>query len=136
MSWPLGEPLDRVRFRDLGGEFVLDWTGVIDPDRFVPFQLAAIQVVSLPAKQNLPVLAVRRSVKVNDNQLLVAASLTDPGMATLMEVGGTLLIDVVCDFLRDDRGQPFSSSLSAALGFDPQPLAPGGLMRLAIPVTA
>ena len=43
-----------------------------------------------------------------------------------------IFIDVVCDYLLDQEGRPFSSSLGPVLTGAADVLAPGGLLRLAL----
>ena len=56
-----------------------------------------------------------------------------PAAGELLEVGGVILVDLVCDFLLDVNGVPVSSSLGAVVGGSPT-FVPGGLMRLSVVV--
>lgn len=49
----------------------------------------------------------------------------------LSEVGGSIVIDIDCDYLMTRTGGPVSGSASALIGLDTVP-RPGGLLRLSI----
>ena len=110
----------------------LSWTGLIDADRLLPFEQAAVHVFTAPARQQFPVRALDRGVKVSRNVLLISIVPDGQGFNELLEVGGVIFIDVVCDYLLDREGRPFSSSLGPVLTGAREILAPGGLMRLAL----
>ena len=67
------------------------------------------------------------------NQLQIFIPLQAPAAGELLEVGGVILVDLVCDFLLDVNGVPVSSSLGAVVGGSPT-FVPGGLMRLSVVV--
>jgi hypothetical protein len=134
LNWDLATPMTAADFRTNKGRFALDWSGEINIDRFAPFEQAAVMVFSAPSKADLPFRALTRGVKAGQNVLLISVQIDQPGCTELMEVGGVLLIDLVCDYLLDEQGRPFSSSLGPVLTGLTEPLAPGGLMRLAVQV--
>ena len=106
----------------------------MDADRFFRSERAAVQVFSAPDNQEFPVRSLSRSIKPSRNNLFISVDPGQVGFEELMRVGGALLIDIVCDYLVDPNGLPFSSSLSPMLlGMD-RDRTPGGLMRLALVV--
>ena len=87
---------------------------------------------SAPANDQFPVRALARGVKVSRRVLIVSVDVGSQGFSELLEVGGVLFVDVVCDYLLDAEGRPFSSLLGPVLTGANDALAPGGLMRLAM----
>jgi hypothetical protein len=89
-----------------------------------------VQVWSVP---NFAVFGVRplgRTVGLDGRVLVIQCQPDQRAFAELQEVGGAVVIDVHCDFLRDEKNQPASSSLGPLLfGFE-EALVPGGLLRL------
>jgi hypothetical protein len=132
LGWDLAKPVTRQDARALVGRLQLSWSGPVDANRFLPFEQAAVHVFSAPARSQFPVRALARGVKATRNLLVVSVVPDGEGFNELLEVGGVLFVDVVCDYLLDAEGRPFSSSLGPLLTGRTETLAPGGLMRLAL----
>lgn len=132
INWDLAGPITRQDARALAGRLQLSWSSAINFDRFVPFEAAAVHVFSAPANDQFPVRALNRGVKASRGVLIISVDVGSQGFTELLEVEGVLFVDVVCDYLLDGEGRPFSSSLGPVLTGANDVLAPGGLMRLAV----
>ena len=111
---------------------VLDWSSDLEAEFFKRFSGVAVQVLVLPGTDALPVLHPPHTVAVQANQLTISVS-AQQSINSLKELGGVVLVDVVCDYLMDRSGRPVSSSQAAITGSEDFP-TPGGLMRLTIRV--
>jgi hypothetical protein len=116
----------------MAGRLQLAWTGPINIDRFMQFERSAVHVFSAPMNAQFPMRALNRGIKVSRNSLIISVDVGSQGFGEILEVGGVLFVDIVCDYLLDAAGRPFSSSLGALLGGFTEVLPPGGLMRLAM----
>lgn len=132
LNW---DPTKQVSIADLPGlleQLVLDWTSDLEPEFFKRFSSAIVQVLVLPGSDARPVLHPTHRVTMDANQLRISVSLQQ-GIDSLKELGGFVIVDLVCDYLADTDGRPVSSSQAAITGADDVP-TPGGLMRLTIRV--
>jgi hypothetical protein len=118
----------------MAGELVLSWSADLLEERLRPFEPWAVLLHSAPRRGNLPLRPVRRKTELGGNRLVVSVDVSDQGFIDLLEAGGVLVLDVVCDALVDDRGLPVSSSLGPLLFGTAEALVPGGSMRLALVV--
>jgi hypothetical protein len=110
----------------------LQWSDVIDPDRFGELELATLTVWWLPSNTSFPVRVIPRSAGVDGNVLHVKVGVDQQILRDLREIGGQFLFDVVCDALLDRNGLPVSSSLRALFFGSADFMVPGGLMRLSL----
>ncbi len=133
LSWNLQETVPRDDFPARLQRLTLSWSGDIDVRSFTPFEHAAVHVFYAPANGLLPMIGLDRDVKAGRNVLQVIPSAGRDQLGQMLEVGGTLFIDVGCDFLQGPDGRPFSSSLTPLLRRT-DALTPGGLMRLTMRV--
>ena len=135
-SWDPLTPVSRNDLRDLVQNLELSWSGLVDGRILPRIERAAVHVFTAPARSELPVRALDRGVQGGRNLLVVSIPPAQQAISELLEVGGVLFVDVVCDLLRDGEGLPFSSSLGPLLFGVESPLAAGGLMRLSVVVEA
>ena len=134
LSWEPATPVSRREAFMLVQQLQLTWSGRIDVDRFTPVERASVHVFTAPARSEFPVRALDRKVAAERNVLVVSVDPQQQGVSELLEVGGMLFVDVVCDHLLDADGLPFSCSLGPLLTGRSDVLAPGGLMRVAVRV--
>jgi hypothetical protein len=102
----------------------------LDPRPVKIFAPHLVQAWSVPSSAVFGVRPLARQVSLDDTTLVLALQQDQRAFGELTEVGGAIVIDVHCDFLRDEKNQPVSSSLGPLLFGADQPLAPGGLLRL------
>ncbi len=129
------DPVALLGIGDVPGlleRLVLDWSGDLEAEFFKRFSSVAVQVLVLPGTDALPVLHPAHTVSIAANQLSISVS-AQQSINALKELGGVVLVDVVCDYLMDRSGRPVSSSQAAITGAEDFP-TPGGLMRLTIRV--
>jgi hypothetical protein len=134
VNWTLGEPVPGPDAATVAQRLALSWTAAINPDQLFRFERAAVQVFSAPDSQEFPVRSLTRSLKPSRNSLFISVVTGQVGFQELMRAGGALLIDIVCDYLVDANGMPFSSSLSPMITGMDRDRTPGGLLRLALVV--
>jgi hypothetical protein len=134
LNWDPGEPVAANDAATLAQRLALSWTAAVDPDRFFRFERAAVQVFSAPDSPEFPVRSLTRAIKPSRNNVFISVDPGQVGFEELLRVGGALLIDIVCDYLVDANGLPFSSSLSPMLTGMDKALTPGGLLRLSLVV--
>ena len=111
----------------------IDFTDDLDLDSLLKSPQAAVNVFSAPDLARFPVRRLPYELSGGANQVQIFVALQAPASGEVLEVGGVILVDVVCDFLLDVNGVPVSSSLGAVVGGNPT-FVPGGLMRLSVVV--
>jgi hypothetical protein len=114
----------------IAADLRLIFTRELDHATVKTFAPHLVQVWSVP---NLAVFSVRplpRQVGLDGRVLVIQCEPDQRAFNELAEVGGALVVDVHCDFLRDERNQPVSSSLGPLLFGSREAIAPGGVMRL------
>ncbi|HET6985311.1 MAG TPA: hypothetical protein VFI00_01805 [Kribbella sp.] len=132
LNW---DPVASIGIGEVPGlleRLVLDWSSDLDPEFFKRFSSVAVQVLVLPGTDARPVLHPAHTVVLEANQLTISVAV-EQSTNSLKELGGVVLVDVVCDYLIDRNGRPVSSSQAAITGAEDFP-TPGGLMRLTIRV--
>lgn len=134
VNWTLGEAVPAPDAATIAQRLALSWTAAINPDQLFRFERAAVQIFSAPDSPEFPVRSLTRSMKPSRNNLFISVDPGQVGFEELMRAGGALLIDIVCDYLVDANGLPFSSSLSPMLNGMDRDRTPGGLLRLALVV--
>jgi len=130
ISWPLDQALPFVQVVDVLRRLIWAFDRPLVPDVVERFG-ERIVVVWLTVEENAtPVRSLRGRARVEDN--LVIWEIRDDDLKFMRELirqtGGTLVIDLNCDFVLDlDRHQPASACTTLQFG-DPLP-RPGGIMR-------
>jgi len=125
-----------VTVSDLAGvvdPLTLDFTSDLDLGRFIESQLPALNVFCAPASTAFPMRRLQYKLDGQANVLQISVAIDARVIGELREVGGLLLIDLVCDWLLDAQGIAVSSSLAGLVGNEGTHV-PGGLMRLSLTV--
>jgi hypothetical protein len=130
VNWdPKGRlPLDQALGQLAGVE--LSFTDALDPGPLTDFQATAVQVWCCPAGAAGPVRSLGKRLGVVDNFVRMNISVDEQAAAELRQLGGVVLIDIVCDLLLDRSGRPVSSSCAPALLDRGELLSPGGILRV------
>ena len=131
LSWEPWTPVPLADFRAVAESLTLDFTNDLDRGALDRFGAACVQVWVAPGNTAMPVLALSPKLGIDNNQLRVAVPLEQQALVELREVGGRLVVDIVCDYLLDVNGLAASSSLALVVGSE-APALPGGLLRLTV----
>jgi len=126
-------PLDDAL--NLLGEIRLNWSQQLNPSVVKLFGASIATIWSVPESGIFPVRPIENRAGLDGQTLVLRASAQQQVMSELRELGGgTIIIDINCEFLRDEKDQPASSSLGPLMFGSAAGLTAGGLMRLWITV--
>jgi hypothetical protein len=110
----------------------------LEGDRVRPFVQRIISArLEIPPRTQLnlplaPVFPLRGKTGLSDERLQWALSEDASVVLQLLAGGGLITFDVACDYLTDVDGRPVSGSAAALVGREP--LVPGGILRVLLPV--
>ena len=135
LSWNLPGIVPVSQLPGVVGQLKLDWSSNLDPNRFKQFAATTVNAFVVSAAPASALVRPAQKVTVSASSLIVSLSLDDKTLASLRELGGLVLIDIVCDLLLDSARLPVSSSLTALIDSTDVPM-PGGFMRLTVRVGA
>lgn len=136
VNWDLTVPVpaDEIAVM-LRNPLVIRFSAVLSAEPFLDFAHAAVVMTSM--SDGGPARRIATAIEVEGTDVLVTAigliDGSDGGQAMneLTELGGSILLDIGCDYLVDENRRLVSGNASSLAGIDDL-LAPGGLLRLAI----
>jgi hypothetical protein len=114
-------------------KFRATFSDAINKRQMAAFEATVITVLSLPdSRSGGPVRRINGLSSVDGDTLIFKPfGFDDRIPGELQEVGGTIQIDIDCDYLMTRRGSPVSGSASPLIGMK-GPFPPGGILRLSI----
>jgi len=116
-------------------EFRATFSDAINRSQLRPFASTVMTVLTLPdSRSGGPVRRINGATDVDGDTLIFKPfGISDRIRSELSEVGGSIQIDIDCDYLMNRQGLPVSGSASPLIGLK-GPFPPGGILRLSIAI--
>jgi len=137
VNWDITQPTNMDEALSILSEFRAAFSDFINKAQMHPVASQVMTVLSVPdSRGGGPVRRIAGVCDVDENTVVFKPFGFDERIPSeLAEGGGSIQIDINCDYLQTRQGNPVSGSASPLIGLA-GPYPPGGILRVSIVVGA